>query len=155
MKVKKICLFCFSFFLSVSLFSGSNSQNNFSPPEVDIVYTWVDPSDPLWQSQRAFLVLQERRICDDANLACRFRSRDELKYSLRSVAKYAPFVRKIYIVTNGQQPHWIKPHPKICFITHTEIFRDMRNLPTFNSMAIESNLHRIPDLSEYYIYPFS
>jgi len=112
----------------------------------------VNSSDPLWQVQRAYYVKQEKGISKDANLACRFRSRNELLYSLRSIEKYAPYVRKIFIVTNGQKPVWMKPHPKIQFITHSQIFRHLDHLPTFNSMAIESCLHRIPGLSEYYVY---
>jgi hypothetical protein len=38
----------------------------------------------------------------------------ELRYSLRSVEKYAPWVRNIYIVTNGQIPYWLDlSHPRI------------------------------------------
>jgi hypothetical protein len=144
-------IFCFSF--CFPLFAGNkHTRKKNTTPDVDIVYTWVNSSDPLWQVQRAYYVKQEKGISKDANLSYRFRSRDELKYSLRSIEKYAPFVRKIYIVTNGQKPSWIKTHPKIEFVSHSQIFRHPNHLPTFNSMAIESCLHRIPGLSEYFIY---
>lgn len=136
---------------SLLLFASSQQKKETFPP-MDVVYTWVDSSDPLWQTQRAYYVKREKGLSRDANLAYRFRSRNELLYSLRSVARYAPYVRKIFIVTNGQKPSWIKPHPKICFVSHSQIFRDVAHLPTFNSMAIESCLHRIPGLSEYYVY---
>ena len=29
------------------------------------------------------------------------------RYSLRSIEKYAPWVRKVFIVTNGQIPNWL------------------------------------------------
>lgn len=131
---------------SVAKHSSSSSD------PIDIVYTWVDSSDPLWQVQRAYYVKQEKGISHDANLSCRFRSRDELRFSLRSIRKFAPYVRKIFIVTNGQKPAWIKAHPQIQFISHAQIFRNMEHLPTFNSMAIESCLHRIPGLAEHYVY---
>jgi hypothetical protein len=34
----------------------------------------------------------------------RFRDSEELRYSLRSLVKYAPWVRKIFIVTDNQIP---------------------------------------------------
>ena len=37
-------------------------------------------------------------------------------------------------------------------VTHREIFRDRAALPTFNSHAIESQLHHIPGLAEHFIY---
>lgn len=49
----------------------------------------------------------------------RFFDNDELKYSLRSLHQYAPWIRYIYIVTNGQIPRWLNlEHPKIRIITH-------------------------------------
>lgn len=121
---------------------------------VDVVYTWVDGSDPAWQSSRAEWLTVERKakkIALDATSKKRFRNRDELKYSLRSLYAYAPFVRQIFIVTNGQMPKWLKAHPKITIVQHREIC-SQDNLPIFNSMAIEAVLHKIPGLSERYIY---
>lgn len=121
---------------------------------VDLVYTWVDGSDLEWQMLKAKHLGKEANYHQEATDAARFTCRDELKYSLRSVAFLSNFFRKIFIVTNGQVPSWLNiNHPKIVLITHKEIFRDPEAaLPTFNSHAIESNLHRIPDLSEHYIY---
>jgi hypothetical protein len=88
----------------------------------------------------------------DARGKFRFRSRNELLYSLRSIYQFAPFVNHIYIVTFSQKPKWLKPHPKITIVDHKEIFKESSDLPTFNSQAIEANLHHIPNLSECYIY---
>ena len=72
---------------------------------------------------------------------------NQLKYSLRSIEMYAPWIRNIFIVTNGQKPSWANfDHPRISIITHSEIFEDESDLPTFNSMAIEVHLHKIPGL---------
>lgn len=85
--------------------------------------------------------------------ANRFADNEELKYSLRSVEKFAPWVRKIFIVTNGQIPNWLNlNHPRITLITHEEIFLNKSHLPTFSSPAIESHIHRIPGLSKKFIY---
>lgn len=121
---------------------------------IDVVYTWVDGNDERWQARKLkrLAELNKETVCRDSNNLNRFRSRDELKYSLRALYKYAPFVNHIYIVTCGQRPAWFKPHPKITFIHHKAIFQDKTHLPTYNSQAIEAHLHRIPDLAERYIY---
>ena len=76
----------------------------------------------------------------------------ELKYSLRSLEKYAPWINKVYIVTNGQIPKWLNlDNPRVKIVTHDQIMPKYA-LPTFNSMAIEANLAHIPDLSEKFLY---
>lgn len=89
----------------------------------------------------------------DALKQFRFQDNDELKYSLRSVQMFAPWVRNIFIVTNGQLPPWLNvSHPKVRIITHEVVFTDKSHLPTFSSFAIECHLSKIPNLSEYFIY---
>ena len=83
----------------------------------------------------------------------RFFDNDELKYSLRSIEKYAPWFRYIYIVTNGQIPSWLNlSNPKIRLVNHKDIFPNQTHLPTFSSPAIESHLHRINGLSKRFVY---
>jgi hypothetical protein len=121
---------------------------------VDVVYTWVDGNDPQWQARRAAAgdtppELHNWEAVNDA----RFMSRDELRYSLRSLHLNAPWVRDIYLVTDGQTPHWLNTdHPQIHLVSHQDIFTDKSDLPTFNSHAIESQLHHIPGLSEHFLY---
>lgn len=121
--------------------------------DVDIVYTWVDGSDSRWLEEKN---RYEGMIAahPDATNRGRFTSRDELKYSLRSVAFNTNFVRNIYVVTNGQVPEWLDlSNPRLRIIRHEEIFRRPElSLPTFNSHAIESNIHRIDGLADRYIY---
>lgn len=120
---------------------------------IDIVYLWVDGSDPDW------LLEKNKRLSkinntppEEAISPIRFQDHEELRYSLRSLLKFAPFFHHIYIVTMSQRPKWLLDHPQITIVDHTEIFKDKTHLPTFNSNAIESNLHRIPNLSEHFIY---
>ena len=82
----------------------------------------------------------------------RFVSRDELRYSLRSLHLFAPWVRRIHLVTAGQVPDWLDPdHPQVTVVDHAEILPPDA-LPTFNSHAIESALHKVPDLAEHFVY---
>ncbi|KAF7491895.1 N-acetylglucosamine-1-phosphotransferase subunits alpha/beta [Sarcoptes scabiei] len=83
----------------------------------------------------------------------RFFDNNELKYSLRSLYRYASWVRRIYIVTNGQIPNWLNlDHSQIRIVTHKEIFPNQTHLPTFSSSAIECHIHRIPSLSKQFLY---
>jgi hypothetical protein len=42
----------------------------------------------------------------------------------RSLWKHAPWIRHVYIVTNGQIPYWLNTqHPKLTVVPHSEIFR--------------------------------
>lgn len=120
---------------------------------VDAVYTWVDDTDPVWRAQldatRAQFGLVPLHV-QSANPS-RYRNRDELRYSLRSLSLYAPFIRSIYIVTAGQTPPWLADHPKVRIVDHSEILPP-DCLPTFNSHAIESSLHHIDGLAEHYLY---
>lgn len=83
----------------------------------------------------------------------RFRNRDELRYSLRSIEMFAPFVRHIYLVTNGQVPEWLDTsNERITVVTHEQIYSKKRHLPTFNSSGIETQLHHVKGLSEHFLY---
>ncbi|MFF9475465.1 stealth family protein [Streptomyces roseolus] len=127
---------------------------------VDVVYTWVDADDPVWrdskESTRRLLGLATPggpALHEQAANDARFTSRDELRYSLRSIHQYAPWVRTVHLVTAGQVPGWLDlDHPGLRVVDHREIFSDPSALPTFNSHAIESQLHHIRDLSEHFLY---
>lgn len=116
---------------------------------IDLVYTWVDGGDADYQA----LARRYAREKTDLNPE---RYRDEyslLKYSLRSVARFLPWYRRIHIVTcRPQVPDWLNTaHPDIRIVHHDQIF-DTKYLPTFNSNTIESFLHRIPGLSDCFLY---
>jgi len=123
---------------------------------IDIVYTWVNGADTEWCSRRDTAlggVDPTVRLSDQATNDARFMSRDELRYSLRSVAAFAPWVRRIYLVTDRQTPAWLNvDDERLVIVDHTEIFRDKEALPVFNSHAIESQLHHIEGLSEHFVY---
>lgn len=89
----------------------------------------------------------------DRTSRSRYEDNEELRFSLRSVDEFAPWVRRVFLVTNGQVPAWLRlDHPRLRIVTHKEIFRNSSHLPTFNSAAIEMHLHRIPNLARRFIY---
>lgn len=120
---------------------------------VDMVYLWCDSSDKSWLDKKN----NELDKCgikfdNDAVSNCRFLNNDELKYSLRSLEKFAPWINNIYIVTDNQIPEWLDlSNPKINIINHTDIL-PAQALPTFNSVALETVIHKISNLSEHFLY---
>ena len=119
--------------------------------EIDLVYLWVNGNDPIWQAKRnAFIGKTEES--SPINCKGRYADNDELKYSLRSVEKYAPWIRRIFIVTDNQTPQWLDTtNPKIQIVDHTEIM-PTESLPCFNSSLIEHFLYRIPGLADHFLF---
>ncbi|AZM46331.1 sugar phosphotransferase [Streptomyces sp. WAC 06738] len=118
---------------------------------IDAVYTWVDGDDPAWRRRRAEAggVPYHAEAANDA----RYLNRDELRYSLRSLHLYAPWIRHVYLVTDDQAPDWLDTaHPRLTVVDHRDVFTDPGVLPTFNSHAIESQLHHIDGLAEHFLY---
>lgn len=122
-------------------------------PPVDVVYLWVDGSDPLWAARlRAARAALGEPIDDDADGEKRFRDRGELRASIRSLLINAPWFDHLYLVTDQQVPEWLdSAHPRVTVVDHTEIFGSGAALPSFNSRAIASRLHHIPGLAERYL----
>lgn len=121
---------------------------------IDVVYLWVDGSTKEFKRSLAQAKQNTNTPLTSTNSAPhRFRNYGELRYSLRSIEKYAPWIRNIYIVTNGQVPAWLNAaHPQIHLVSHQDIFPDPHCLPTFNSNAIDLQLRHIPGLSPRFIY---
>ena len=120
---------------------------------IDFVVTWVDGSDPNWLAEKekyenSIGIIHNRQ---DSGVE-RYRDWDIFHYWFRAVEKYAPWVRNVYLVTSGQIPSWLNLNaPKLKLVTHREIMPEAA-LPTFNSGAIECNIHNIEGLSEHFVY---
>ncbi len=118
--------------------------------KIDLVYTWVDGSDPQWQAKHDAVSGVALRPAD--NCKGRYFNNDELRFSLRSVEKYAPWINHVYIVTDGQTPDWLDTsNPKVTIVDHKEILPPEAR-PCFNAFVIEHCLHKIPGLSEHWLY---
>lgn len=118
---------------------------------IDLVYLWVDGNDPQWRTKHnAFVGKTETK--SSVNCEGRYADHDELKYSLRSAEMYAPWIRKIFIVTDNQIPSWLDiSNPKIRLVDHTEIL-PTECLPCFSSRPIEHSLYKISGLAEHFLY---
>lgn len=119
--------------------------------DIDLVFSWVDGSSPDYiaarRAQQQGVVLGEG---DDHE--ARFRQINELKYALRSVYMFAPWIRRIFIATDSPAPEWLAEHPSVTIVRSEEFFTDPSVLPTHNSQAVECQLHNIDGLSEHFLY---
>ncbi len=113
---------------------------------IDFVVAYVDDCDPKWQSKRD-------RYADTADkISKRYRSWDNLHYWFRCIAKYAPWVHRIFLLTDDQVPDWLNlDNEKIVTVDHRDFIPE-EYLPVFSSHPIELNLHRIKELSEQFVY---
>ncbi len=126
--------------------------------DVDAVITWVDGSDPALAAKRAhYLSHAAEPLHDNGINPHRWVCSDELNFCLRSIANNAPWVRRVWIVTDDQIPVLAGLPPafaeKISIVDHRTIFAGHEALlPTFNSLSIETMLWRIPGLADHFLY---
>lgn len=128
---------------------------------IDIVIPWVDGNDPIHtEKRRKFLTERKEDRFRDVGADTRFSDLGELVYCIDSINIYAPFIRRIFIVTDGQDPglegHLTTRFPDgsipISVVDHKVIFEGYHDyLPVFNSRAIETLIWRIPELSEHFL----
>jgi hypothetical protein len=128
---------------------------------IDVVIAWVDGSDPgLTEKRNKYLGLTGANTHPGAH-PTRFASINEIRYCVLSVFRFAPFVRNIFIVTDGQDPDlyadiktWFPEREgSLRIVDHSEIFKGFEGcLPTFNSISIGNMIWRIKGLSENFVY---
>lgn len=140
---------------------GINMEKNLAYDPIDVVYTWVNGSDPIWLAQKKewqstvkaqsnqslqnysssianntlnlTSVMNESHVVHNTSIDSsiplnisetsddnRYRDSDELRYSIRSLYKYAPWIRRIYLVTDNQIPNWLdlKTQKHLVLISH-------------------------------------
>lgn len=126
--------------------------NYIKPFDIDLVYLWVDGNDTQWVGKKKKFLKNEFSINNEATSQARNANNDELKYSLRSADKYAPWIRKVFIVTDGQVPEWLNLKYDRVEIVDIRKLIPPDALPCYNSVIIEHFLYIIPGLSERFLY---
>ena len=126
---------------------------------IDAVITWVDGHDEAHAQKLKQYLFTIGRSRPEAAAPTRFNAVGELEYCILSIVRFAPWIRTIYIVTDGQTPSILATFKgtvlehKVKCVDHRDIFNGFDDLlPTFNIMSIEAMLWRIPGLSEQFIY---
>eukprot|EP00767_Chilomastix_cuspidata_P001163 gnl/Chilomastix_cuspidata/1363.p1 GENE.gnl/Chilomastix_cuspidata/1363~~gnl/Chilomastix_cuspidata/1363.p1 ORF type:complete len:512 (+),score=152.05 gnl/Chilomastix_cuspidata/1363:53-1588(+) len=137
-----------------------NITTDLAPEPIDIVILWVNGSDVrqkellrTWKARDPPINSNQLPEASQPASDNRFRELGEMRYALRSIEKFLPWARHVFIITNGQIPAWLDlGSPHISLITHEQIFANASHLPTFSSEAIQANIHRIPGLARKFIY---
>lgn len=129
--------------------------------EIDYVIAWVDGQDPAHKSSRQRFAPDSEKTHFEAVTSERYFDNGEIYYNIASVIQFAPFIRRIFIITDNQKPRLLdafaaegKCDPSfIQIVSHDNIFKDLPAArPSFNARAIEGAVWRIPGLSEHFIY---
>ena len=124
--------------------------------DIDFVVSWVDSSDPAWCARRGHYKATKSEH-DDRRFGFGEVTNIEIETCIRSILKYAPWCRYIWIVTDNQTPNFMSSLKgadklKVKIANHQDFFIDKTILPTFNSHTIEANLYNINGLCERFIY---
>lgn len=134
--------------------------NGTCPTNIDAVITWVDGDDPKHRQKRQKYGSEGIFKKEDIGGDTRFSNLNEIYWCVVSLNKFAPWLRKIYIVTDEQDPKiddairekFPDGHIPMEIVDHKVIFRGYEEyLPTFNSVALETMTWRIPGLSDCFI----
>lgn len=117
-----------------------------NPFDIDIVLPFVDCADPSWQDSYT-------RTMKGPNFnPVRYRDWGMVRYILRGVEKNMPWIRKVFFVVSSpsQVPSYINTD-RVKVVYHQD-FIPNGLLPLFSSCTLELFMHRIPGLSEHFIY---
>lgn len=119
--------------------------------DIDFVVTWVNSKTPAWEKEFKAAKAKYDNLSLEYSGNNRFREEIDFKFWFRMVEKNCPWVRYIFVITNGEFPEWLnKFSPKIKTVVHSD-YINPGALPTFNSNAIELNLGKLPELSENFV----
>ena len=128
------------------LLQGLLPSDKFNPNEIDIVIPWAGEENYIDKDIES----------NEMESKDRMRNNKELKYCLRSIHKYAPWIRHVYILVNSPAiwPSWLdqsKAEKWISVIDRCKYFEDKKSCPTYNYSAVLANMHKIPELSNWFI----
>lgn len=134
------------------------TENHIKNHPIDAVILWVDGSDGK-HKEKILPYVEDKESVESKKFRTRFDQVNEIKFTIDSILKFAPFVRTIFIVTDDQTPQFLTENAtsnlynNVSIVDHKVIFSGYEEfLPTFNCRPIESCVHRIPDLAEHFIY---
>ena len=118
--------------------------------KIDFVITWGSNDDPEWRKQYEFYSAKADRTIDSS--VYRYRSWDLLHFLFRGIENFAPWVNKVYFITNAKPPKWMNTkHPKLVVLNDKDIVPP-QYMPTFSCFPVEFNFHRIKGLSDKFVY---
>jgi len=118
--------------------------------DIDFVILWVNGNDPVWIDSFNRYSPKKRDTSIDIQKE-RYRDNGLLRFWFRGIETNAPWVRRIYFITNGQKPNWLNIDSKKLFWVKHEDFMPHEYLPTFNCNPIHIYLHKINGLAKKFV----
>ncbi len=129
---------------------------------IDAVLTWVDGNDPRHKAERSkYLTDRKEDKHEDIAGNERYVQSNEIRFAVASILRFAPYVKRIFIITNRQDPelgdflkrNFPENRVPVIIVDLSTLFDGFEQyFPVFNSIAIETMMCRIPDLSDEFIY---
>lgn len=116
---------------------------------IDIVIPFLNPMIQSWQNEYKKYANENGYKTQN-----RFRDWGALKYWFRGVEQNCPWINNVFLIVfdNEQIPEWLNTlNSKLKIIIHKDYIPE-EFLPTFNTVTIEMFIHKIPGLSENFIY---
>lgn len=114
---------------------------------IDFVITWVNQDDLEWKKKYKMYSSED----SDTESSIRYRDYGTLRYVFRSINQYAPWVHRVFLVTDHQVPSWLNLDCEKLIVVNHEDYINKKYLPTFNSNVLELNLFKINELSEHFV----
>ena len=98
---------------------------------IDAVITWVDGNDNNHQ-QKMNKYLDDSKNINSKNFRTRFDQVNEIEFAVKSIIKFAPYIKNIFIVTDNQTPTFLENYnkqkvdsqPTITLVDHKVIFSE-------------------------------
>jgi hypothetical protein len=141
---------------------------------IDVVALWVDGRDSQWRAAAREAYSSRPKRDRDVSVVhdsmrepeevgnTDLRPRDELFYSVMSIATFMPWVRTYHLVTaRPHKPWWWPPSGKLGKLTLALVHHDQLwdpesatvggELPTFNSSKIQMALGNVPNCAEHFL----
>lgn len=128
--------------------------------QIDAVISWVDSSDDAWRF-KINKHLEKKINWNSKKDSTRYNSINEIEICILSILKFATYIKNIYVVTDNQKPKNFESlktkaldlNVNLELVDHKVLFREYDEyLPVFNSQTIETMIHRVPNLSEHFLY---
>ena len=132
------------------------TNKNTNQHDIDAVILWVDGNDEKHKA-KMLPFLEDKTKINSEKFRTRYDQVNEIKFTIDSILKFAPYIRNIFIITDNQTPDFLGnkkgTYKKVSIVDHKVIFKGYEEfLPTFNCRPIETCMHRIPNLAEHFIY---
>ncbi|TYA53879.1 Stealth CR1 domain-containing protein [Formosa maritima] len=137
---------------------GNKTNTGTNSHPIDAVILWVDGNDEA-HFNKILSYIKDTEKLKSKKFKTRYKQVNEIEYTVKSILKFAPYIRNIFIVTDNQTPKFLTEnkskdiYKNVSIVDHGVIFEGHEEfLPIFNCRPIETSIYKIPNLAEHFIY---